>query len=295
MRPLTLRTILVATDLDPSSDAALDSAHRLAKAAGAALHVLHVPVPPDTRDASRPPRHDAADAVGGVLRRAGVPEDAAAVHLIPGPPADTIRSLADRMAADVVVIGPHRQRGHAARGHALGGTARAVAAGAFAPCLVAPQSLRLPLERVLIPIDLSDTARGALLVGLSWASALRVGAASEQRTTLIALHVDTADEDAGNVEAPTSVDREIGRLRRDAGDWAGVTVRGLAERSTDAAQTIIDRAVGQRADLVVLGTRGLGLDEVARLGSVSAAVSTRLELPLLLVPPAVWRAHAARP
>jgi nucleotide-binding universal stress UspA family protein len=295
VRPLTLRTVLVATDLDPSSDAALDSAHRLAKAAGAALHVLHVLVPPDAPDPNRPPPRDAADAVRGALKRAGVAEEAAKVHLIPGPPADTIRSLADRMAADVIVIGPHRQRGQAARSHPLGGTARAVAEGAFTPCLVAAQSLRLPVERVLIPIDLSDTARGALLVGLSWASALRVVAASEQRTTVIALHVDTADEDAGNVGALTSVDRELGRLRRDAGDWAGVTVRGLAERSTDAAQTIIDRAVGQRADLVVLGTRGLGLDEVARLGSVSAALSTRLELPLLLVPPAVWRAHAAVP
>jgi nucleotide-binding universal stress UspA family protein len=295
MRPLKLRTVLVATDLDRSSDVALDTAHRLAKCAGAALHVIHVLVPGDSGKGHAPPPNDPADAVRDGLRRATVSEDDAEVHLIPGPAADTIRSLADRMAADVIVIGPHRQRAHSAHGHPLGGTARAIAARAFAPCLVAAQPLRLPLERVLVPIDLSDTARGALLVALSWASALRVGAASNPGTTLTVLHVDTADEDAGNVGAPTSVDRELERLRRDAGDWAGVTVRGLTERGTDAAQTIIDRALGQQVDLVVLGTRGLGLDDVARLGSVSATVSTRLQLPLLLVPAPVWRAHAARP
>jgi hypothetical protein len=74
----------------------------------------------------------------------------------------------------------------------------------------------------------------------------------------VKIHVETADEDARNVRMSTSVDRELDRLRCDAGDWAGVTVQGRTEGSTDAAQTIIDCAVGQRADLVVLGTRGSG-------------------------------------
>jgi nucleotide-binding universal stress UspA family protein len=199
------------------------------------------------------------------------------------------------MAADVIVVGPHRERERATRGHALGGTARAVAMGAFAPCLIAGQQLGLPLERVLVPIDLSDTARGALLVGLSWASALRAGATSHRDTTLTALHVDAVDEDAGNVSIGTSVDRELEILRQNAGDWAGVTVRGITLRSTDAAQAIADYAVAQRTDLVVLGSRGLGLDDEARLGSVSASVTTRLQTPILLVPPSVWRAHAAAP
>ena len=39
--------------------------------------------------------------------------------------------------------------------------------------LVLAEPLRLPLRRVLVPIDLSETARGALMVALTWASALR--------------------------------------------------------------------------------------------------------------------------
>jgi nucleotide-binding universal stress UspA family protein len=291
MRPLKLRTVLVATDLDPASDVALDSAHRLAKAAGAALHVVHVLTPPQGKATGESAREESADGLGAVLRRVGLADEDVKVHLIPGPAAEAIRSLADRMTADVVVVGPHRQRKPAERDQPLGGTARAIVERAFAPCLVAAQPLRLPLERVLVPIDLSDGARGALLVGLSWASALRAGTAADRPTALTLLHVDTADADARNATT-TSVDRELEVLRRNAGDWAGVAMRALTENSADAAQTIIDYALGQEADLVVLGTRGLGLDDAARLGSVSASVTTRLRLPMLLVPPAVWRAHA---
>jgi nucleotide-binding universal stress UspA family protein len=285
MRPLTLRTILVATDLDRLSDVALDSAHRLATAAGAALHVVHVREPQEAEDAG---------AVQAVLRRAGVPEASAKLHLIPGSPADTIRSLADRMAADVIVFGPHRERLHGTSVHSLGGTARAIAERAYAPCLIAAQALPLPLGRVVVPIDLSDTARGALLVGLSWASALRAGAATDRATTLTVLHVDTADEDIDRASS-TSFDRELEILRDDAADWAGVVVHGIRQKSDDAAQAVADYATNQGADLLVLGTRGLGLDDMARLGSVSTAITTRVRIPTLLVPSAVWRAHAALP
>src|SRR3712207_7645440 len=109
MRLLTLRTVLVATDLEPSSDAALDSAHRLAASADATLHLIHAF--PDPRDRDR-----SADAVRRVLRRAGVSVDDARLHLIPGSPADAIRSLPDRLVADVVVLGPHRSNGRGGDG-----------------------------------------------------------------------------------------------------------------------------------------------------------------------------------
>jgi nucleotide-binding universal stress UspA family protein len=282
MRLLTLGTVLVATDLDRSSDAALQTAQRLASAAGASLHVIHVGVGP-------------TDTVRRVLRRAGVVADESKIHVLPGAPAETIRLLADRITADVTVVGPHRKR-RDARDAALGGTASAVVAGAYAPCLVVTHPLRLPVERVLVPIDLSDTARGALLVGLSWASALRGPSIDKQPTTLTAVHVDTALRSAEEDSAgQKSIDDELDVVHSAASGWAGVYVHGVTTAGSDAARTIIEFAVEDQADLVVLGSRGLGLDDVDRLGSVSAAVSTRLRVPVLLVPPAVWRAHVAVP
>ena len=290
---LGIRTVVVATDLDPSSDAALDSASRLAAAAGAALHVVHVVVPPDGAVAEDPPPAHVADAVREALERAKLKQGVARIHILSGSPPNAIALVAQRVAADVVVIGPHRQRGRVGVGvgHPLGGTARAVAGHASAPCLVAAKPIRLPLQRVLVSVDLSETARGTLLAALSWASALRVSSSPERHTTLTALHVDTGD--GAGERATTSIDRELERVREVAGDWAGVTVQKLTERDADVARAIMARAVAERADLVVLGTHERGPAEAPRLGSVAAAVSTALELPSLLVPPAVWRAHVS--
>jgi nucleotide-binding universal stress UspA family protein len=262
MRPLLISTVLVATDLHSSRSA---SSHR-----------------------------SSADAVGLALQRAGVPAQKATVHVLTGSPADTIRSLAVRIGADVIVVGPHRPRATGSTRRSLGGTARDVVSGSTAPCLVATRSLRLPLERVLVPIDLSATARGASLVGLSWASALRAGGSSGSRTTLGLLHVLLTDEDEAS--AKSKFDGELEQVRKSAGNWAGVEVEGITmPGKSGPARAIAECASERGSDLVVIGTRGIGLDDDTRLGSVSAAVVELSNADVLLVPPSVWRAHSALP
>ncbi len=278
-----LRTVLVATDFEPSSSDALESAHRLAKLAGAALHVVHVVAPPS-------PDEGAMGDVRAALRGADIPDADAQVHVIPGSPAEAIGALADRVTADVIVVGPQRRRRAATPSQPLGSTARRIAERAYAPVLIVGKPLRLPLHRVLVPTDFSETARGALLVGLSWASGLRARAGGP--TTLTALHVQSADEDAGKGVASAPLDRELELLKRNAGNWADVIVQGSTEGATDAARAIMSCAVQHNADLVVIGTRGLGADDTSRLGSISESVAVNGLVPTLLVPPGVWRVHA---
>ncbi len=294
MRLLKLNTVVVAIDLDPSSDAALDSGHRLATLAGAALHVVHVVhVVHVTDPATQAASGTADEAVRAALSRVRVREEEATVHILPGAPAEAIRSFADRLSADLVVVGAHRDRGRAANAHPLGSTARAVTEHAYAPCLVTGQPLRLPLARVLVPIDRSDTARGALLIALSWASALRTRGAAGEETTLSVLHVETALRDDATATWTTSVEEEIELVRAEAGHWAGVAIRGCTEKGGEPADVIARHAAEHDAGLVVLGTRGLGSHDADGIGSVSAAVMSRLQLPVLLVPPGVWRVHGA--
>jgi nucleotide-binding universal stress UspA family protein len=291
MRLLILRTVLVATDLEPSSGNALDTGHRLARMAGAALHVVHVLPPREGADQAE--RSRAADQLRAALRRADVAVDDATLHVIPGQPAETIRSLADRLSADVVVIGPHRRRAELTGEQALGSTARRIVERADAPCRIVGQQLRLPLCSVLVPTDFSDTARGALLVGLSWASGLRSRGDAEGTTTLTALHVNSAHNDANGVTVTSPLEDELEQVRREAGSWAGISVQGFTEQGDDAARAIGQFAVRHRSDVVVIGTRGLGADADSRLGSVSALVAIHSEVPTLLVPPAVWRTYAS--
>lgn len=293
MRPLALATVLVATDLSPSSDIALETAHHLANAAGAALHVVHVSGPRSPKENSHSAREARSLALAAVVRRAGIPERRAMMHDVSGSPADAIRAVSEDIRADVIVVGPPRGTNNEGQGRRLGGTARAIAAVASAPCLAALRRLPLPLERVLVPVDFSDTARGALLVGLSWASALRKGGGQQPGTTLRALHVSGGAGDPDNQRTP-SLAQDVDSLRRSAGNWAGIAIDGETVSEDGSIVDAIARyAEDQRADLIVLGTRGLGLDAAERLGSISALVVERSTAPVLLVPPSVWREHLA--
>ncbi len=282
MRLIPLRTVLVATDLDQPAIAALVTGQRFAQSAGARLHVVHVAEP--ARKGTK--GDDALPALTEAVRAAGVDVDPSCLHVLCGDAPDVINALATRLSADVVVLGPHRRRtaGDAA---SRVSTAHAVASRAAIPCLMVAQPLRLPLRHVLVPSDLSATARGALIVALSWASALR-----GSDTSLTALHVQPASSAAARGDG-ASIDAELAVARQHGGGWAGVSMNGRTVRSDDAAHTIVEEAMAHEADLVVLGTRGLGLDRAERIGSVSASVSGNTELPLLLVPPAVWQAYAA--
>lgn len=290
MKLLHITVVLVAVDRDESALETLRSASAFARTAGAALHVVHVTASGRPEDTSPDMRR--------FLDRAGIPAGDVQLHLLAGEPTNVIRSLADKIHADVIVLGKHRGRPAALRHH-LGSTALGVVTNSWAPCLILAQAMRLPLERVVVPVDLSDTSRGALMVALSWASALRptkkaADGASNERVTLRALLVERPDslgaDPSGQARA---LDEQLDRLRRDAGGWANVAIDRALVANSDVPLAIADYAGDERADLIVLGTRGLGLDATGRVGSVSLGVGRRIAIPLLLVPPAVWSSYAS--
>ena len=293
MKLLHLNVVLAAIDTDDGATGTLQGARELHRAAGAAVHVVHVvPSRADT-DATVPSADAAREKVQSVLEHVGIPVNEVTVHVLTGDPGHVIRSLADKVRADVVLLGRHRARDRA--GEPLGSTALRVVTNSWAPCLILSRSMRLPLGRVLVPVDLSDTSRGALVIALSWASALRgaekgSGSARTEAVTLTALYVDHSSADgSAHSKKNEALEEQLDSLRQDAGTWASVAIEGVVARGNDVPTVISDYAATHDADLVVLGTRGLGSDPIGRLGSVSLGVGRKVGLPLLLVPPAVWR------
>jgi nucleotide-binding universal stress UspA family protein len=104
---------------------------------------------------------------------------------------------------------------------------------------------------------------------------------------LTAMYVDGSGR-ATSGGGDQRLDAELEYARREAGTWAGTEIKGVTVASSDVAGAVAQRAGDDGADLIVLGTRGLGLDKVGRLGSVSEAVIRRVNAPVMLVPPAVW-------
>lgn len=277
MRLLNIKVVLAAVDRDEISLNALIGARELAAAYGATLHVVHA-------TGAEPPGEPP---LAQLLPDAGVETTDSTLHVASGDPASVIRSLADRIRADVIVLGRHRGNGGTGP---LGSTAIRVVTNSWAPCLILARPMKLPLERVLAPIDLSDASRGTLVVALSWASALRGAAktgtsAADEPVRLTALHVTRG---VGQPSEERALDQMLDRLRADAGRWAGVAIGGQITEGDDVATTIAEYAREHDTQLVVMGTRGLGSESLGRFGSVSLGVAQRVETPALLVPPAAW-------
>ena len=282
MRLLHLNVVLAAIDADESAEHVLRGARALATSAGAKLHVLHVTSSNKDGEITK-----AAEMMRQLMDHAGIPAGAATMHMLNAEAAGAVRSVADQIRADVIALGKHRGQKVS---DAIGSTALRVVTNSWAPCLILSQPLRLPFTCVLVPVDLSDTSRGALVVALSWTSALRD---AKGRATLTALVVECPRATrSGRSPARQALDEELNRLRMDAGTWANVDVSGVLVSGDDIVTAIAESVSAMNADLVVLGTRGLGLDAVGRLGSVSLGVAQKTTAPILLVPPAVWRSHS---
>jgi nucleotide-binding universal stress UspA family protein len=302
MRPLVLRSILAATDLTATSNEVLRAAAALAALSGAALHIVHA-APAPARSAGEPEIEserarqrriaEARAALTEQIRHA-VPRHVTptSMEIVFEQPYRAILDRATAAEADLIVIGPHRPRPVGER-H-LGTTADRVVRTAEQPVLIVREPLSLPLRRVLVPTDLSEAARGALYVGLSWTSALRVPSGTDApRTALDVVHVapplapgDRKQQRHATVDA--ALRREIETVLEYGGGTGLAIERELIEAS-EPADAIARLARQMRADLVVIGTHGdTGLMR-ALLGSVASAVARRTSRPVLLVPPEVWR------
>ena len=109
------RILLAPVDFSDPSRTALDFAIRLARLTGAALHVLHVQDPLLAEgarhaglDLERETEDELTRMVAGL---AGTSGPAPQLHVATGPAVDVIVETAERLAADVIVIGSHGMSG----------------------------------------------------------------------------------------------------------------------------------------------------------------------------------------
>jgi nucleotide-binding universal stress UspA family protein len=301
MRKLEIRSILVATDLLESSVAVVASAHALADRTGAELHVitsLEIPDMPypgagSTLEFQRQ-IHSARNTLHDQVARA-LPEGSAATtqKVAIESATQAIMERAAEVAADLIVIGPHRPR--AFRGHILGNTADRLLRSANVPVLIVADPLPLPLTRVVAPIDLSDPARGALDQAFLWAGALGRNDfdSGMPAVDLRVIHViprmyEDYDIPFDRAVIGPQLHTELEKAQRRVGSSTQVSVREEALWGNAPSEEIIRYATDEDADLVVMGTHGYGALGRALIGSVTSRVARAAPCAMLLVPPPLW-------
>jgi nucleotide-binding universal stress UspA family protein len=286
------RSILAATALDESSDAVLRAAAAFAAVTGAGLHVLHAfDLPPSPymehyADAlSFPARIEAAEAaLDAQVERVvppGVRVVARRVEVYAAHRA--IAEYARAVEAELVVIGAHARRGLELP--FLGGTADRLVRTLEVPCLVVRGEPRMPLRRVVVPMDLSEWAREALETAMAWAGSLGVHRGEPgSATTLSVVHVVPVAVEEG---ALPEWERELERVRSLAPP--GMEVRETLLHADRPAEAIVEFARREAADLVVMATHGYGAVRRALLGSTAQGVTRAAPCPVLLIPPRMWK------
>ncbi|HUF27041.1 MAG TPA: universal stress protein [Gemmatimonadaceae bacterium] len=285
LRPTATGPILVASDGESGTDAALTAAFLLAGRFNADVEVVAAIepliavgrfVPPPTADAERERSLRAridrqiATTIG---RESGWP-----VHLRRGSPAATIADQARLSRARLIVLG----RGPRDLAHWLlgGELALEVARLVDIPILcVAPPFHEYP-RRAVIGLDFGDrslaAARGALAI-------------MQEFATVYLAHVTPRFEDAFGVDEDMEAKYDAGvaeafaQVRRQVDLPEEAIVETLTLRG-DPARALLEAAAQAGADLIVCGTHGRGFMQRMVLGSVASRLLRGAACSVLLVP-----------
>ena len=293
-----IKSILAATDLSEPSDHAVRAAAALAELSGAAWHILHAF---EFESAQYPQLSGQPLTFQKQVAAANAALDEQLTRVFRGKanPASrevmiyiafkAIRERARAVDADLIVLARHRQRPVADA--FLGSTADRVIRSGDVPCLIVPGPLKLPLRRILAPIDLSEPAMGALEVAMNWGAAL---GASERPADIDVLHVipqvfNFADVPLDAAGIHTQLAETVATVSRRAGVDASVAIQQDVKWAESPADEILNYAEESRADLIVMGTHGYGAFKRALIGSVAGAVARAANRPVLMVPPSLWK------
>ena len=273
--------IVFATDLSDANEAAIRSRTCLDCLDNIGVTEVHlVTVVPDNVTSGLPGMGAASDARQALQAQREVFESAGfdvETHVARGTPHRRINGFAERLNADMVVVG---SRGESPLENRLvGSTTRNVARTSTRPLLVEriapPESDKAVVkehlfEHVLFTTDFSENAQKAFeyLPNLTGAT---------QEVDL--LHVQHGDTEIS--DAQEKLDELAAEVEREMGIEAGTNIR-----NGDPVQEILAEEERVGATTTLLGTRGQSRLRRLLLGSVSEAVVARGNNNVLLVPPA---------
>jgi nucleotide-binding universal stress UspA family protein len=212
---------------------------------------------------------------GEIMAQAGV---SFTVHAEFGHPVERIHQLAQQKKADLIVMG---SRGLSAwPALLLGSVSEGVARHAPCPVLIVrgePKSF----GQIVMASDGSEAAAHAVRAGMELAAAYR---AEVSVVNVFEPHADypCVPRDADPQVYAARVKEAIARQLEPIGASTGVTYR-LCQEQGHPAETLVDFAEQAKADLIVIGSRGIGSFQRLLMGSVSTGVLHHAHCSVLVV------------
>jgi nucleotide-binding universal stress UspA family protein len=286
--------VLLATDGSEDAKLAADTALRLARKTGSELHVVHVlawssdrALDPEGLDPAV--RQDVQSRASARLEElvSEIEASGGAVvgsHLGVGRTDAEIVARAEQMGAGLIVMG---SRGLGTMRRALmGSVSESVVRHAHCPVIVVRGEPVVFPAKILLATDGSEEATQATRVAAEVAQ--RTG--SDMQIVTVALenpnvyaYYDVrhpAEVERHRQEARKILDQQVDRVRE-----AGANVAKAHLKMGAADEDIVVLAEDLEADLIIMGTRGLGALRRALMGSISDSVVRHAHCPVMVVRP----------
>lgn len=290
MKPL--RCIVAGVGELAGDDPTLLLAVDLARGCGAKLHLVHAFQFPqlftmspglDTVYPEGLQHYEAemqAALEAAVRQNPEVEGDRVACHALPGAPGQVLVDAADRLRADLLVVGAARTSRR--RHPILGTTAQRVLRGAGVPVLVARTALYRKPERVLLATDVSEMSAAVHERALDVLEGL-YGLDGVELRALLVLAFGMVPPPLPDDALARTAYAELGRFLAARG--ARPAPVRPAVRIGEAPVQIVDEVADWNADLLVVGTHGRhGLPRLW-LGSVAEACIRDAPCSVLAIPP----------
>ena len=282
-----MKRILVATDFSTRSDRALRRATLLAKASGAELMLLHVVDDDQPRRLMEAERRESTEILSSSADTAREADGVACeAHLVLGDPFQAIVDAAERLDADLVILGPHRRQ--ALRDIFVGTTVERAIRLSRRPVIMVNAVPAKPYDCVLVATDFSDcsaaivkTARklGFLDVGRS---AVLHAFESPAEGLMRRASVDVEDIKHHLDVEKELVDKELTAFLEKVEFVPTHRTTTVIESTT--AQAILEGARELKANLIIIGTHGRSGLQKLFLGNEAEEVLRDSELDVLVVP-----------
>ena len=284
--------ILFATDGSEDSELAATSAVGLAKITGSELHVVHVgpAVPEHFEPTEVEPVRTTQEAQRildeQVKQIENLGDTVTQSHLRMGGAAEEALNLAEELSAGLIVLGS-RGRGRIRR-LVMGSVSDSVIRHAHCPVMVTRWKPVVFPAKILLATDGSEeaalAAQSAADLAVKTGSELHVVHVGKELTHGGYVGVQVGPSPAGSQElldrqARKLLEVQLERMR----EAAGTSEAEAHLMSGRADEEIVVLAEQMGADLVVLGSRGLGGVRRALIGSVSDSVARHAHCPVMVV------------
>jgi nucleotide-binding universal stress UspA family protein len=302
---ITLKQILCPVDFSDASDHAVELAGLIARWYDARITALHVAAPvvvpfpglpaggyAGNLSVEEAERRRLCEATARAFHAAVAADTSVDVQVPTGQPAGEILDYANRLPADLIVMGTHGAGGF--QHLVLGSVTEKVLRKARCPVLTVPPraqaTSRLPFKQMLCAVDFSESSLTALGFGLSLAKE-----ADAQLTILHVLEWPWEEPPAPRFEqlpveqafslAAYRREREKDAARQlaalvpaDARDWCSPATRIAHGRSYEQ---ILRVAAEEHSDLIVMGVRGRSALDIAVFGSTTNHMVRTATCPVL--------------